>query len=70
MHLTKLLKRITFHLKIFRGKPIILRHQLAFGHVLAMLAAGDDSTTIFQGYPWLEKKDLQACLEYARIIMG
>jgi uncharacterized protein (DUF433 family) len=37
---------------------------------LGMLAAGDTAETILQGYPWLEKEDVQACLEYARRLVG
>jgi uncharacterized protein (DUF433 family) len=31
-----------------------------------MLAAGDDVATILEGYPWMEREDIQACLEFAR----
>jgi uncharacterized protein (DUF433 family) len=31
-----------------------------------MLAAGDDFERIFEGYPGLERADIQACLVYAR----
>jgi len=61
-----LLKRITVNPKIFGGKPIIRGRRLAVEHVLSMLAAGDSAETILQGYPWLEKEDVQACLVYAR----
>ena len=60
-----LLKRITVNSKIFGGKPIIRGRRLAVEHVLGMLAAGDTAETILQGYPWLEKEDIQACLAYA-----
>jgi uncharacterized protein (DUF433 family) len=30
-----------------------------------MLAAGDDLETILEGYPWLERADIQACLVYS-----
>jgi len=33
--------------------------------VLGMLAAGDDLETILEGYPWLERDDIRACLAYA-----
>lgn len=58
------LKRITVNPKIFGGKPIIRGRRLAVEHVLSMLAAGDTAETILQGYPWLEKEDVQACLVY------
>ena len=65
-----LLKRITVNPKIFGGKPIIRGRRLAVEHVLGMLAAGDTSETIFQGYPWLEPADIQACLAYAHRLVG
>ncbi|MBI4455948.1 MAG: DUF433 domain-containing protein [Acidobacteria bacterium] len=66
----KLLERITVNLKIFGGKPIIQGCRLAVEHVLAMLAAGDTPDVILQGYPWLEREDIQACLVYARRLVG
>ena len=58
---TKLLERITVNPKIFGGKPIVRGRRLAVEHVLGMVAAGDTSETILEGYPWLEKDDIQAC---------
>lgn len=66
----KLLERITVDPKIFGGKPIVRGHRLAVEHVLAMLAAGDSPETILEGYPWLERQDIQACLVYARRLVG
>jgi uncharacterized protein (DUF433 family) len=63
---TDLLQRITINPEVFGGKPIIRGRRLAVAHVLGMLAAGDDFETILEGYPWLEKADIQACLVYAR----
>jgi uncharacterized protein (DUF433 family) len=65
-----LLRRITVDPKIFGGKPIIRGHRLAVEHVLGMLAAGDRPETILEGYPWLEPEDIQACLVYARRLVG
>ena len=59
-----LLERITVNPKIFGGKPIVRGRRLAVEHVLGMLAAGDDPETILEGYPWLEKEDIRACLAY------
>jgi uncharacterized protein (DUF433 family) len=61
-----LLSRITVNPAIFGGKPIVRGRRLAVEHVLGMLAQGDDSETILAGYAWLEREDIQACLEYAR----
>lgn len=65
-----LLKRITMNPDIFGGKPIIRGRRLAVEHILGMLAAGDSADTILTGYPWLEKEDIQACLVYARRLVG
>ena len=61
-----LLERITFNPEIFNGKPIIRGRRLAVEHILSMLAEGDDTATLLEGYPWLEKEDIHACLVYAR----
>jgi uncharacterized protein (DUF433 family) len=66
----KLLDRITVNPAIFGGKPIIRGRRLTVEHVLGMLAAGDAPETILEGYPWLEREDIQACLLYARRLVG
>lgn len=66
----KLLERISFNPKIFGGKPIVGGRRLAVEHVLGLLSAGDSIETILEGYPWLEPEDIQACLVYARRIIG
>jgi uncharacterized protein (DUF433 family) len=65
-----LLQRITTNPQIFGGKPIVRGRRLAVEHVLGMLAAGDDFDTLLEGYPWLEREDIQACLLYARRQIG
>jgi uncharacterized protein (DUF433 family) len=35
-----------------------------------MLAAGDTVETLLEGYPWLEKEDVLACLSYAHRLVG
>ena len=66
----ELLRRITVDPRIFGGKPVIRGRRLAVEHVLGMLAAGDRPDTILQGYPWLEREDIRACLLYARRLVG
>ena len=66
----KLLERITINPKIFGGKPIIRGRRLAVEHVLGMLAAGGTQEEILEGYPWLEREDIQACLLYATRMVG
>lgn len=67
---SKILQRITTNPAIFGGKPIIRGKRLAVEHVLGMLAAGDSAQTVLEGYPWLELEDIQACLVYARRLVG
>ncbi len=66
----KLLQRITINPHIFGGKPLIRGHRLAVEHILGMLAAGDSPDTVLEGYSWLESADIQACLVYARRLVG
>ncbi len=61
----KLLERITVNRNIFGGKPIVAGRRLAVEHVLGMLVAGDSIETILEGYPWLERNDVLACIAYA-----
>jgi uncharacterized protein (DUF433 family) len=67
---TRLLERITVNPRIFGGKPIIRGRRLAVEHVLGMLAAGDTEETILEGYAWLEREDVRACLLYAQRVVG
>jgi len=66
----KLLVRITINPKIFGGKPIVRGRRLAVEHVLGMLAAGDTPEVLLKGYPWMTHEDIQACLLYARKVIG
>lgn len=70
MNENELLKRITVNPEVFGGKPIIRGRRLAVEHVLGMLAAGDSVETILEGYPWLEREDILACLAYAHRLVG
>ncbi len=65
-----LLERIQVNPTIFGGKPIIRGRRLAVEHVLGMLAVGDPPETILEGYAWLEREDIEACLVYARRLVA
>ena len=66
----ELLQRITSHPDILGGKPTIRGRRLAVEHVLGMLAAGDSPATLMEGYEWLEREDILACLAYAYSIVA
>jgi uncharacterized protein (DUF433 family) len=61
----ELLKRITVNPNIFGGKPIIRGRRIAVEHILGMLAAGSTVEELLEGYPFLEREDIHACLVYA-----
>ena len=61
----EILKRITFNPGIFGGKPIIRGMRIAVEHIIGMLAGGSTVEELLEGYPFLEKEDIQACLLYA-----
>lgn len=67
---TDLLARITVNPKIFGGKPIIRGRRLAVEHMLGVLAAGETQEAILNAYPYLEREDIQACLVFARRVVG
>ena len=52
------------------AEPVIRGRRLAVEHILEMLAAGDTPEAILEGYPWLERDDIRACLEYAHRLVG
>lgn len=64
------LERITFDPKIFNGKPIIRGKRIAVEHILGMIAEGSTIEELLEGYPFLEKEDIQACLSYAHRIVA
>lgn len=63
---TELSKRITSNPGIFNGKPIIRGMRFPVADVLGYLAAGMTFDEILADFPYLEKEDLIAVLEYAQ----
>ncbi len=47
------------------GEPTIRGMRITVSHVLEMLAGGMRSEQILHDFPYLEKADSKACLEYA-----
>jgi len=64
------MKRITVDPNIFRGKPIIRGHRIAVEHILGMIAEGSSIEELLEGYPYLEREDIRACLKYAHCIVA
>lgn len=66
----ELLKRITYNPEIYRGKAIIRGRRLAIEHVPMQLTLGVTPETLLEGYEWLEREDILACLAYAYSIVA
>ena len=66
----ELLKRITVNPEIFGGRPIIRGRRIAVEHVMGMLAAGDTVEDLLEGYEWLEREDIQACMAYVSRVVS
>ncbi len=59
------LQRITFNPNQCGGRPCIRGMRIRVKDVLDLLAAGTPTDEILADYPYLEREDIQACLEYA-----
>lgn len=59
------LHRITFNPQQCAGRPCIRGMRIRVKDVLEMLAAGASEAEILESYPYLEREDIQASLEYA-----
>ena len=59
------LHRITFNPSQCGGRPCIRGMRIRVKDVLEMLAAGASEAEILESFPYLEREDIQASLEYA-----
>ena len=60
-----LLDRITINPLVCNGKPTIRDSRVTVQTILEFLAEGDTEEEILQNYPFLEKEDILAALQYA-----
>ena len=60
-----LLGRITFDPDLCGGRPCIRGMRVRVKDVLEMLASGTTEAEILEAYPYLEREDILASLEYA-----
>jgi uncharacterized protein (DUF433 family) len=61
--------RIVRDPKILVGKPVIRGTRIPVDLILAKLAQNPDLDELFVDYPRLTREDVQACLEYARLLV-
>ena len=62
------LNRITAIPELCNGKPTIRGKRLTVPTLLSHLAAGETEAEIFESFPFLEKEDITAALEYAALM--
>jgi len=63
-------ERIVSDHKTYEGKPSIRNTRVAVEHVLGMMADGATESEILENYPFLEKDDIRACIQYAQTIIS
>ncbi|QIS15960.1 DUF433 domain-containing protein [Nocardia arthritidis] len=59
------MSRITFDPNQCGGRPCIRGMRIRVKDVLELLAAGETEDSILADYPYLEREDIRACLEFA-----
>ena len=57
--------RITFNPEQCGGRPCVRGMRILVKDLLDLLASGVSETEILAGFPYLERDDIAACLEYA-----
>jgi uncharacterized protein (DUF433 family) len=59
------LERTTIAPKVMHGKPSIRNMRFTVTQMLELIAGGMSFQEILDDYPYIEKEDIQACLNYA-----
>jgi len=59
------LERITVDPNVMGGKPCIRNMRVTVGMITGLLASGETVDSILKNYPYLEKEDIYAALNYA-----
>jgi uncharacterized protein (DUF433 family) len=66
---TSLLSRITMDPEVCHGKPSIRGKRYPVEAMLEYLAGGDTTDDLLREFPDLEREDVLACLEFARVAL-
>lgn len=66
----KLKKLITQDPDILGGKPIIAGTRMSVESILELLSSGMEIKEILVEYSFLEKEQIQAAIDYAKILVG
>ena len=60
-----LISRITINSNVNKGKPSIRNMRFSVSQMLELLASGMTMEDILEDYPYIEKEDILACLQFA-----
>jgi uncharacterized protein (DUF433 family) len=60
-----LLSRITLNPEVCNGKPTIRNMRFTAAQLLELMAGGMTDNEILNDYPYIEKEDIKAVLQYA-----
>lgn len=60
-----LLSRITLNPEVCNGKPTIRNMRFTAAQLLELMAGGMADNEILNDYPYIEKEDIKAVLQYA-----
>ena len=60
-----LLSRITLNPEVCNGKPTIRNMRFTAAQLLELMAGGMSENDILNDYPYIEKEDIKAVLQYA-----
>ena len=61
-------ERITINPDVCKGKPTIRNMRFTVNQMLELLASEMSFEDILADYPFIEKEDISACLNYAALI--
>jgi uncharacterized protein (DUF433 family) len=65
-----LLERITVDSEICHGKPCVRHMRWPVEAVLDLISSGMQIADILADHPELEREDIAACLQYARLVVS
>ena len=65
-----LLERITVDSEICHGKPCLRHRRGPVEAVLDLISSGMQTADILADHPELEREDIAACLQYARLVVS
>jgi uncharacterized protein (DUF433 family) len=66
----KLLERITIDQEICHGKPCVRNMRWPVEVIIDMLGSGMSTDEIIEDHPELEKEDILACLNFAKLYLS